>query len=581
MVDIFITDSLEKYNKSISKKKILYKGGCISECSFVSKSEIEDFNNTLMGIEDEANKLMLLQLDADTKQIISTNIKFRTNRFIEWLSPSEKIHSTFFTFYKHFVYNKYCFQFVFDRFFTHFSIPKQPLSLVLSEDLYLTKELPYNIVSASYYRSFKNVYFSLFLKQIYYFFHRLFFRLEPISKCQIAIFLYDIHNEFDLFKRFIELAKKQNKLSITIVVVDSGNPLDKRVNTKQYEGANVTIINLYDRKVNLVSNYKEFYSICRKINPLYHIFKRARFCESQDVQYGFVANVISKLSPDVCMYVNYQEFGRVVSNVSAYYHVPSICVEYSFFQDSYNIEKRIKFDVRACISEVTVFNWKKHNDPTLRHVITGFCKIDDWSEKLEMKKQSPVNQKLFANSNLTILFISTWDPNPKSPILTEKVKIAEQLLNICIHNNWNLIIKKHPSEFDNLIQDFFHDNSPVNFKIFEHHEMSLFDCIYYSDFVCTQNSTAFIEALYLNKPYSYITLYGENVWAKKSYFSREEVVKTFNGVKEYEQYIQQNSNEESYRKLLDEFMKLQAKYLYKTDGKASERLLELTQSFVK
>jgi CDP-glycerol glycerophosphotransferase (TagB/SpsB family) len=165
-------------------------------------------------------------------------------------------------------------------------------------------------------------------------------------------------------------------------------------------------------------------------------------------------------------------------------------------------------------------------------------------------------------------------------LLTEKVKIVEQLSEFCLKHGWNLLVKKHPSEFDNLLDHIFAQKSP-NQRFVEHHEMSLFDCIYHSDFVCTQNSTAFIEALFLVKPFSYLTTEGENLWASRSYFSREAASGNFNSIAEYESYLLANEGEEAYKRLQQEFITLQTKYLFKTDGKASRRLLDLAESFVK
>ena len=580
MVEIFITDSRERYAQSQYPDRILYLDGFIGECTFISKEDLEDFNGILVGLDDEASRLMLIQLDADTKSIIDNKLNFGANRFISRLPAVEKIHSTLFNFHKHFVLSKYLFQIVLDKFFARFSIARLPLIIEMSEDYYLTQELPYEIKTALYYPAFKNVHPRFLAKQVFYFFHRLFRKSSKIKKTQIAIVLYDIHNEFDLFKRFMELAKKENKVAITIIVVDSGNPMDKKVDTKMYEGGNVKVVYLYDQKANLLSNYNDFYAVCRKLNPLYSIFKKSRLSELEDIQYGFTNNVLSKLMPNVCLYVNIQEFGRVVANVCANYNIPSICVEYAFAFDTFYMEKRIRFDVRACMSEVTAQNWVKHNDPTPRREIIGFCKIDDWSDKLIARQQS-TDKRPFDNNNRTILFASTWAPNPNSPLLTEKVKIVEQLSDVCHRNGWNLIIKKHPSEFDKMVDTVFEKNKYPGQRIYEHREMNLFDCVYYSDFVCTQNSSAFVEALYLNKPFSYITANGENLWANMSYFSREKEVGTFGSVAEYEQYLLANAGEEAYKKLLAEFMKLQTKFLYKTDGKASERLLALAESFVK
>jgi hypothetical protein len=66
-----------------------------------------------------------------------------------------------------------------------------------------------------------------------------------------------------------------------------------------------------------------------------------------------------------------------------------------------------------------------------------------------------------------------------------------------------------------------------------------------------------------------------------SYFSMEKAVGTCGSVADYEKYLLDNGGEEAYRNLKGEFLKLQSRFLYKTDGKASERLLALAESFVK
>jgi len=580
MVDVFITDSGEEYKQSTHPDKILYLDGFIGACSFVSRERIEELNATLVGTDDEACRLMLQVLDVDVKTIIDRHLTFGANRFISQLGPADKAISALFNFHRHFVFNKYLLGLALDKFFTYFSILPAPLILSLSEDHYLAGELPFEIKSATYRSAFKNVYLKVLAKQAYYFFRRLFSKAQAFSKTQIAICLFDIHNEFDVFRKFIELAKAENKVAITIVVIDSGNPPEKKVDTSMYEGGNVKVVHLYQQKANLLSDYSSFYDICREINPLYSIFKKARFCELEDIQYGFMDNVISQLSPDVCLYANIQEYGRVVANVCAAHHISSICVEYAFAFDTYIMEKRIRFDLRACISQVTAQNWAKHKDPTPRHEIIGFCKIDDWQDRINSDQRS-VAGRIFNNGRRTILFASTWAPNPNSPLLTEKVQIVEQLSEICARNGWNLIIKKHPSEFDDLIDTAFKNKDYMHLKVFQHHEMSLFDCVHSSDFVCTQNSSAFVEALYLNKPFSYISASMDNNWANMSYFAKEKEVVTFGSVLDYEKYLLSYEGDTAYQGLLSDFAKLQTKYLYKTDSRASERLLALARSFIK
>jgi hypothetical protein len=580
MVDLFITDDREKYDQSSQPKRILYLDGFIKNSNFISKEELENFNDKVVGMEDEACRLMLETLDRDTSTMIYKGLKFEGNKFISKLPPVQKVHSALFTFHKHFVIKKYLFQLILDQFLLHFSLVYDSFILYLSEDYYLTQALPYTFTSISYYSAFKNVYPKYLARQVYYSFRRLLSRSKWPKKTHIAIFLYDIPNEFEILKTFMEIAQKNHNIAITMVVIDSGNAKEKKVNTLMYEGGNVKVTYLYEDKAPLFTDYNDFYACCAEVNPLYSIYRKARLCELETIQYGFINNVIQKLSPDVCLYLNIQEFGRMLSNVCHTYRIPAICVEYAFAFDTYTMEKRIKFDVRACMSEVTAMNWVKHKDPSPVRDIIGFCKIDDWKEKLTLRQQSQKG-KPFDNNRKTILFLSTWAPNPNSTLLTEKTKIVEALSDICHRNNWNLLVKKHPSEFDKLVDDVFTKNNYPGQRVVEHVAMTLFDCAYFSDFICTQNSSAFIEALYLNKPFSYITVNGENLWANLSYFSKEKVVGNFGSMEEYEQYLLVNTEEVAYKKLLIEFIKLQSKFLYKIDGKASERLMQLAMSFIK
>jgi len=577
MPDIFVTDSSERYLASTHTDRLLYQDGFILDCSFIGQQELQDFNNSIVGLDDEASRLMLERLDQDVNRLIQAG-RIGGNRYIDALPPVDKVQSMLFNFHRRFVLNRYLFELVIDRFQKYFSL-SATLLLELAEDYYLVNEISEGVRSASYYPMFSHSPVKAMLKQAYYFFSRM-FRSTKIQRTQIAVVLYDIHNEVDLFRKFMDLVKRQGKIDVTIIEVDSGNPPDKRVDPGIFAADNIKIIKLYDHKANLSADYDSFYAACEKINPLYSVFRKARYCEQEDVQYGFVNQVISQLAPDVCLYVNVQEFGRVVANVCKFHNIPSICVEYAFSFDTYNMEKRIRFDRRACISQITAQNWVKHKDPTPHHDIIGLCKMDEWYDKLSAIKQSGTN-KLFQNGARTILFISTWAPNPNSPLLSEKVTIVEQLSGICQRHGWNLIIKKHPSEFDGLLDRVFEKNKYPHQRLVEHSEMPLFDCIYYSDFVCTQNSSAFVEALYLNRPFSYITIEGENRWANMSYFSKEKAVGTFSSLAEYEKYLVDNAGEAAYPLLQQQFLDLQEKFLYKTDGKASERLLKLAESFVK
>ena len=132
MTAIFITDDRAEYEQSRQTQRILYVNGFIGDCSFIDKAKLESFNNSLLALEDEASRLMLERLDEDFKNITENGIKFSSNKFIDRLTPSKKLHSLLFNSYKLFVYKKYYFQLVIDRFFAFLSIYNTPLHLSLS-----------------------------------------------------------------------------------------------------------------------------------------------------------------------------------------------------------------------------------------------------------------------------------------------------------------------------------------------------------------------------------------------------------------------------------------------------------------
>lgn len=574
MEEVFITDDPEIYLNAVHKNKLLFAEGYFRESSFISGEQLASFNSEQLGLEDEANRLMLEQFDADLKRFTDSDLNFRSNKFIAGLPYNEKMHSLLFKFYKSFVLRKYILELGVERLFRAFPSFDPVLLLNLSENFITAKDFAYPVKSADYRDSYGKQQNKLWLRQLYYFARRYLLPSKALPQADIAIFIVDIPNEVDLFAKFAELIKERTDLSVCFVMMESGNAKEKKAEVSQYHAVNIHSTYLHWHKAFMPVNYNGFYRFCEKINPSFSIFRKARLSETEDPKYAFMNRVIDRLQPRLCIYINNQEEGRMMSNICRYRHIPSLYIDYAFFFDTYTTERRIRYDIRACISQVTVQNWIKHKDPTPKFEITGFCRIDSWHSRKKFKADLP---KLFDNDHRTIFFASTWAPNPYSPLLSEKVKITEQLSEACHRNGWNLIIKKHPSEFDNAVEEIIGKNNYANQRVIEHAEMPLFNCIAYADFVCTQNSSVFIEALYLNKPFAYLTIYEENAWANMSYFAKEEKVGKFNRIRDFEAYIKMYESEPNYKKLQQELLGLQEKFLFKTDGCSSARLLELAE----
>jgi CDP-glycerol glycerophosphotransferase (TagB/SpsB family) len=266
--------------------------------------------------------------------------------------------------------------------------------------------------------------------------------------------------------------------------------------------------------------------------------------------------------------------GRYMADVSHSLNIPSVHVDYALFSDNPLMDRGIKYSTRLPISPAITSIWKKQNDPTPNHIPIGFLKFDKIPISGIIKRDFFEENKLNINEP-TLFFASTWSEAGTS-YESEKRQIIENLVTLCKHKNWNLIIKKHPLEFDTIADTIINEKGNSKQVVFNHASLSLFDAITFSDITINQMSSVVLECLYLNKPFCYISLSTEKKMFENSIFREENFAKKFSSLNELNDFLSSFfSNVSIQNSIKKEMENKKEYYLTKTDGLASQRLLNL------
>ncbi len=167
-----------------------------------------------------------------------------------------------------------------------------------------------------------------------------------------------------------------------------------------------------------------------------------------------------------------------------------------------------------------------------------------------------------------MFFASTW-AGTNSLYNVEKALVVQELSEVCKRNNWALIIKKHPAEYDTLLENLPEVNENHVF-LYQHKDAQLFQLLSLCEVICTQNSSITVEALLHNKPTIFYNKSLQPGLAELVPMSKESFVYFVHDKTSFETIVlnQLPSLEQSV------FEKSKAKYLFKTDQNASLRLLE-------
>ncbi|HTA63651.1 MAG TPA: CDP-glycerol glycerophosphotransferase family protein [Bacteroidia bacterium] len=521
----------------------------------------------------------------ELKEIALKAPVLKTNKYLATRKNKFDIaYSLLYPNFKLFVLNKNIFELLLHSFIKTFKIPSSTsIEFNLSDELQLFKpslllnEMQTSIVIRKTIKKdiilhvIKNAYYAL--TQLLHKFK--FYKSVKSNTPHALLFIYDTANDINLFKHFVERVAKQDKIKLSIIQISSGIAQEYVFDVASLKfNTSIDIYYLKKFKAFVSAKNASFFNWAESINPDYTIFKDFGITQNLEIYYSFVAEAIKKIKPTITLYDNTGEVGRVVSDISRQFKIPSVNIEYAqFTDDAIHMESNIKFSARACLGYASAQLWKKRNDPTPVHVPIGFLKLDSLKNTIYDKAFFFTKHGLDI-SKATIFFASTWSAI-NDIYNEEKAKIIEELCEICKKNDWNLIIKKHPSERDRFANDAAKKTTYTRVKVFEHVEIDLYEAIFFCDIVTTQFSGVSIEALYFKKPVLFINMSNNNNWASLSIMKDEPYVFMYNDFILIEEKINKLLREKnSFTELMNMDIK---KYLYSDDGQASERLIELIQ----
>ena len=583
-MELFITDNLKAFNDSTCKCKILYGGSMVVQWNL--SSSIDEFNLGLSGIEYKAADAMHQELSECIANLDKYTLTH--NKYLATRGTKSDIHfSLLYNSYWQLVIKKHVLRIVLEKLLIIASPIKQ-INFQLDESYsliavdfntyYPSQELNFNFSKnpVSWKKqllvSVKNLGYTGYYtwKKITGYNLR-----NEAGKKQVLLVIYDVPSLHVVLEKFYTLINSQESLHLTILALTSGISLQKAIDAFKYSGKSISVIDYVQfRKGNFI-NHTDLYQALESLNVAYSIIRKQQLIENLETHYSWLGNAFEQLKPDVCFTLGVLEITRAISDVARYYKVPSINVDYGLFtDDSLFMASNIKFDIRACISKMNADIWKRHKDPSSQHQVIGFCKLDSYTTYTQT--QADLLAKYGFNATATsIFFASSWASANKSYNL-EKQKIVKELALLCSKNISNLIIKKHPAQLEDLVKQVIEELKFKNQKVFEHVEMPLNDAIFMSDVCTTQSSSMVADTLYFEKPFCFLSGSDEKaVTDLYSEFKKDGSIETFASMKDFETFVA-NITTEVYRKTWqNKILALKEKYLFKTDGKASERLRHL------
>jgi hypothetical protein len=584
-MELFITDNLKAYNDSTCNYKILYGGSVVVQWNLTSS--IDEFNLGLSGIEYKAADAMHHELSECIT--ILDKYSLTHNKYLATRGTKSDIHfSLLYNSYWQLVIKKQVLRIVIEKLLALISQPVKQINLLLDESFSLaavdfekyfaSQELNFNFsknpvsLKKQLLASVKNLGYTGFYtwKKITGYNIR-----NEVGKKQVLLVIYDVPSLHVVLEKFYTLVNSQESIHLTILALTSGISQQKAIDAFKYSGKSISVIDYTQfRKGNFI-NHTDLYHALESLNEAYSIVRKQQLIENLETHYSWLGNAFEQLKPDVCFTLGVLEISRAISDVARFYKVPSINVDYGLFtDDSLFMASNIKFDIRACISKMNADIWKRHKDPSTQHQVIGFCKLDSYTTYTQTKVDL-LSKYGFNATATSIFFASSWASSNKSYNL-EKQKIVKELALLCSKNNWNLIIKKHPAEVDDLVKQVIEELKFNNQKVFEHAELPLNDAIFMSDVCTTQSSSMVADTLYFEKPFCFLA--GSDVKAVTdlySEFKKDGSIETFASMQDFETFVTNITNEVYRKTWQDKILALKEKYLFKTDGKASERLLHL------
>lgn len=218
------------------------------------------------------------------------------------------------------------------------------------------------------------------------------------------------------------------------------------------------------------------------------------------------------------------------------------------------------------VSGIKFKDMKKNTKDTIEIIVVGQHRYDVLSEIANIYDIEQIYEELVLDQNKKIIL---WTTQTHGLPLDENLEnISAVYSAVQLLNDVQLIVKLHPAE--NQKGEIYKANT--SFKpIIVPGNIDIYSLLYMCDLLITKNSTTAMEAVALNKPVVILNLSGEPL--KSENYVNEGVALGVNNAKDLKQIIFKLLKDDSV--LVSSRDKYIENYLYKNDGKASERVVSL------
>jgi len=585
-MELIITDN-PSFTKDPRSHWVLVSQSHIISSNCLAAEAIDKLNLSMSGLEMSAADKMLTDLDRDVKELLLEKEKIHLNPYIRTRTAYDQLFGVLFSNYRRLLVPKYLMETLITRLLSSLDKDKyDTLTIRLDHAYVLTDQgsLPVGSIKKVDLILTGHPKKNSLLKNLYYLAHSVKQKFIAHPKhnketVHLVLFMYDHINEYNFLKTFFRLVKQDPSVFLSVIKLSVGIDKIHTYPNDLVEGQNIRVYD-YTLFRKPVKNEIRIPTGLTTKNSVLKAIHAGRLFLEQNLHYTWINQVFDKLKPDVCLYDNLGEVGRVMSDVARYKKVPSVVVDYGLFTDDpYYMSGNTKYDHRACLSQCTADIWKRRNDPTEDHPLVGFCKLDDIGN-LDLDREKFLKKYGLNMKQKTVLFASTWSGGNKVYDHEKKV-ITEKLSRICAEKKWNLVIKKHPAEFDSVTNKVIKTAGNPNQVVLESGDVNLYETIFSSDLVCSQASSVFVEAMYFDKPFSFLSLSEENPLA--SYFTvcKEPFAPIHRSMDQWRSYAQAIFETELGAEVSRQIRQSKKYYLYETDGGSSRRLLDLLLTAVK
>ena len=295
------------------------------------------------------------------------------------------------------------------------------------------------------------------------------------------------------------------------------------------------------------------------------------------------SDAIDKIKPAAILTsCEYCTMGRIAVIVGNKKGVTTVALQHGVITDThwgyifYNSEKATytsAIDLRP-IPRYTLLYGSKYKDilinnssyPSESLVVTGQPRYDCFYNIIKS-----MDKELFIKENNLKRPLIVWTTQAHGLSKIENKRNIECFLNLLKHNSKiNLFIKPHPGE-----TDLFSYRPLVNQNVTISKDVNLYELLYTCDLMITRHSTTAMEAVALNKPVIILNLSGEPDPVE---YVKEGVAlgvyKEGDLKPAIEELLRDDSELAKNRKCYIE------KYLYKIDGKATERVVTLIEGMI-